>query len=291
MSKFYKMDPSAWDVGTSSLSLEEEAAYLRIVNSINKHDAPVPNIDRVLAGMFRVSTRKARALRDALIEAGKIYVEDDHIWNARARFDVVSRQVHAEKHAEMSAKGGRRSAEVRSKALKNNKAGQPCGSSRIEKNRIEKNPPTPQGGDDGFEKWYAEYPLKRAPDRARKAYTAALKSGATPEQLLSALRRYVAEKEPWRRFAHPATWLNGGDWREKAPDERAKRSPEEILQSKIESAERWMRERPNEMVWSHYDTPEVVRALLSNHSEDRLREAGFTVPGKLVDITAWRKSG
>ena len=50
MSKFYKMDPSAWDVGTSSLSLEEEAAYLRIVNSINKHDAPVPNIDRVLAG-------------------------------------------------------------------------------------------------------------------------------------------------------------------------------------------------------------------------------------------------
>ena len=166
-----------------------------------------------------------------------------------------------------------------------------CEKGAIQDPLSNKNPPTPQGGDDGFEKWYAEYPLKRAPDRARKAYAAALKSGATPEQLLSALRRYVAEKEPWRRFAHPATWLNGGDWREKAPDERAKRSPEEILQSKIESAERWMRERPNEMVWRHYDTPEVVRALLSNHSEDRLREAGFTVPGKLVDITAWRKSG
>ena len=33
---FYKMDPGAWDFGTAELSLEEEAAYLRIVNAIHK---------------------------------------------------------------------------------------------------------------------------------------------------------------------------------------------------------------------------------------------------------------
>lgn len=84
MSSYYKMDPAAWDFGTAELTLEEEAAYLRIVNAIHKHDGPVPNNDRVLAGLFRTSTRKARALVDALVASGKVTVEDGKIWNDRA---------------------------------------------------------------------------------------------------------------------------------------------------------------------------------------------------------------
>ena len=80
MADFYKMDPAAWDFGTSGLSLEEEAAYLRIVNAIHKHRAPVPNHDHVLAGLFRSSTRKARSLILALVEAGKIMIEDGKIF-------------------------------------------------------------------------------------------------------------------------------------------------------------------------------------------------------------------
>ena len=33
MSSFYKMEPAAWDFGTADLTLEQEAAYLRIVNA------------------------------------------------------------------------------------------------------------------------------------------------------------------------------------------------------------------------------------------------------------------
>jgi len=105
MSSFYKMDPAAWDFGTSDLSLEEEAAYLRIVNAINKHDAPVPYVDRVLAGMFRCSTRKARTLVTALIEAGKVYVEGGKIWNDRARNDVEKRADERQKKVEAGVKG------------------------------------------------------------------------------------------------------------------------------------------------------------------------------------------
>lgn len=76
---FYKMDPAAWDFGTADLSLEEEAAYLRIVNAIHKHEGPVPDNDRVLAGLFRASPRKARALVKALVEAGKLVIEDGKI--------------------------------------------------------------------------------------------------------------------------------------------------------------------------------------------------------------------
>lgn len=137
MSSFYKMDPSKWDFGTAGLSLEEEAAYLRIVNAIHKHDGPVPNNDRVLAGMFRVSTRKARALVEALVEAGKITIEGGEIWNDRARSDLVHRGFVSSSRAESGAKGGRTRAENAAKALKNNDQVQAIASSRIEENRIE----------------------------------------------------------------------------------------------------------------------------------------------------------
>lgn len=138
MSGFYKMDPAKWDFGTTELSLEEEAAYLRIVNAIHKHDAPVPDNDRVLAGMFRVSTRKARALVEALVAAGKVTIEDGKIWNDRARSDLVQRGFTSISRAEMGAKGGRTRAENAAKALKDNDTGQAIASSRIEENRIEK---------------------------------------------------------------------------------------------------------------------------------------------------------
>lgn len=137
MSQFYKMDPAAWDFGTSDLSLEEEAAYLRIVNAIHKHDAPVPNNDRVLAGLFRSSTRKARTLLDALLAARKVVIEDGAIWNDRARSDLVRRGFTSVSRSESGAKGGRTRAENAAKALENNDVEQAIASSRIEKNREE----------------------------------------------------------------------------------------------------------------------------------------------------------
>jgi uncharacterized protein YdaU (DUF1376 family) len=135
---FYKMDPADWDNGTARLSLEEEAAYLRIINSIHKHKGPVPDVDRVLAGMFRTSTRKARALVLALMSAGKVVIEDGAIWNDRARSDLVHRGFVSVSRAESGAKGGRKSAEVRAKSLETLDADEAIASTREEKSREEK---------------------------------------------------------------------------------------------------------------------------------------------------------
>ena len=137
MSSFYKMDPAAWDFGTANLTLEQEAAYLRIVNAIHKHDAPVPNIDRVLAGLFRCSTRKARSLVAALLDAKKITVENGQIWNFRARSELVQRGFASVSASERGANGGRTRAENAAKPLERNKSPQANASSRIEENRIE----------------------------------------------------------------------------------------------------------------------------------------------------------
>ncbi len=137
MADFYKMDPADWDNGTARLTLEEEAAYLRIVNSIHKHKGPVPDVDRVLAGMFRPSTRKARSLIAGLIEAGKVTVAGGAIWNDRARSDLVHRGFVSISRAESGAKGGRKSGEVRAKALTENDMPQAIASTREEKRREE----------------------------------------------------------------------------------------------------------------------------------------------------------
>lgn len=141
MSSFYKMDPAAWDFGTTNLSLEEEAAYLRIVNAIHKHDQSVPDNDRVLAGMFRCSTRKARALVAALVAAGKVQIGDGKITNEKAISDLVRRGLVSGSRAESGAKGGRVRAENAAKALENKDQTQAIASSRIEENREEKEEP------------------------------------------------------------------------------------------------------------------------------------------------------
>lgn len=144
---FYKMDPAKWDFGTADLSLEEEAAYLRIVNAIHKHEGPVPDNDRVLAGMFRCSTRKARGLVKALVEAGKLTIEDGKIWNDRARSDLVQRGFTSISRAESGAKGGRTRAERAAKALENNDTTQASASSREEKRREEYSDTNVSGGE------------------------------------------------------------------------------------------------------------------------------------------------
>jgi uncharacterized protein YdaU (DUF1376 family) len=155
MADFYKMDPALWDVRTSNLTLDQEAAYLRIVNAIHKHKSPVPNNDRVLAGMFRVSTRKARALVNSLIDAGKISIEGEYITNERAVSDLVHRGFVSVSMAENGAKGGRKRAELAAKLLENIDQRQATASYREEKRREEysvANATDGQAVDDDFAK-------------------------------------------------------------------------------------------------------------------------------------------
>jgi hypothetical protein len=60
-----------------------------------------------------------------------------------------------------------------------------------------------------FETWWREYPHKVAKRAALKAYTAAIKRGASPADLIGGVRRYIATKPSWQAYCHPATWLNG----------------------------------------------------------------------------------
>jgi hypothetical protein len=77
-------------------------------------------------------------------------------------------------------------------------------------------PPVPGGGvrePPGFAEFWSNYPRKVGRRTAATAFLAALKRGATPDDILDGLDR--AQFQPDERYQpHPATWLNGERWRD-----------------------------------------------------------------------------
>jgi hypothetical protein len=79
---------------------------------------------------------------------------------------------------------------------------------------------------DGFDDFWASYPRKVAKRAAEKAYASAIKRGAEPAEILTAVRRYaaVAATSDPKFVAHPTTWLNQGRYDDE-PSTAAGRAP------------------------------------------------------------------
>lgn len=225
MTDFYKMDPGAWDFGTADLTLEQEAAYLRIVNATHKHKQPVPDNDRVIAGLFRCSTRKARALVEALVARGKVRIEGGQIVNDRAISDLVHRGFVSISRAEVGAKGGRTRAENARKALENKETPQAIASTREEKSREE----------ESKEKTEGKPSVQKKASRLPEDWTAPTDwlAWAVAEGLAQAAAEREAERfrDYWRaksgKDATKADWLaTWRNWVRKAVDDQKARKPQ-----------------------------------------------------------------
>ena len=107
----FDMYPDDWLAGTSELTLEEEAAYLRICLLIYSRGGAINDNDRWLAGMCRISPRMWRKLRQILIDNRKITVSDGLIHVERCRKELEKYAKMVRKQAESGSKGGRVTAE------------------------------------------------------------------------------------------------------------------------------------------------------------------------------------
>ncbi|MBN8294569.1 DUF1376 domain-containing protein [Rhodobacter sp. NTK016B] len=128
---FYKLNILSWNQGTDDLTLEQEAAYLRIVNAIMLYERPVRANLRVLGGLWRCgSERKAKRLLNELVDAGKITVEDGYIYNPRALEEASKVLATRMERASSGREGGLQSGKSRSNALKNNNHGEALASTQ-----------------------------------------------------------------------------------------------------------------------------------------------------------------
>lgn len=144
MAEYYKHEIAKWNVATDDLTLEQEAAYHRVVATIRLYERPFRNNLRVLSGLWRCNERKAKRLLEELIEAGKLTVQDGFIIDEKAVEDASTlRQSRVDK-ASAGRLGGIESGKARAKALESNNTGEAHASTREEKAREEKNK---EGGD------------------------------------------------------------------------------------------------------------------------------------------------
>jgi hypothetical protein len=74
----------------------------------------------------------------------------------------------------------------------------------------------PAGETSGFLEFWQMYPRKVARPTTLAAWHKAINGGASPGQIILALRQYPFKADPQYQ-PHPATWLNGKRWLDEAP--------------------------------------------------------------------------
>ena len=91
--EWYKFGYDSWDEGTHDLSLEEEAAYLRVCNQIYRRKGPIPNSKKLLCSLWRCHPNRADRLLESLLAKNKITLTDDgEITNERAEKELTTRR-------------------------------------------------------------------------------------------------------------------------------------------------------------------------------------------------------
>lgn len=236
---WYKRDPIAFLDGVQGMGPEAIGAYAVLLDLIYARGGETKRDDRHLAGLLGCSARKARALTDALIEAGKLSVEGDFVVNSRAKSEAKCARNTHETRVNAGRKGGERSAISR----KNKGLAEASASSKNEPDkRREENTPhnPPEGGsacgvdepkdllgevspeqskprfsEETFETWWQAFPAQRrgAKPKCREKFRAIIKSGVSAEELIDGARRYARSDNVRRGYAmSPHRWLNEGRW-------------------------------------------------------------------------------
>lgn len=117
---WYRRFPDNFIAGTVGLTLEEKGAYSLVLDLMYVRGGPVPDEPRYIAGVCNCSVRKWNAIRQRLIDLGKITVIDGYLTNARAEKELENAAKDAEERAESGRKGGEKSAETRAASSKYN---------------------------------------------------------------------------------------------------------------------------------------------------------------------------
>jgi uncharacterized protein YdaU (DUF1376 family) len=124
---WYRRFPDNFIAGTVGLSLEEKGAYSLLLDLMYVRSGPVPDEPRYIAGVCNCSVRKWNAIRQRLLDLGKITIVDGYLTNHRAEEEIeIARKISREA-AENGAKGGIKSGEIRAAVKRNNRLAEAAG--------------------------------------------------------------------------------------------------------------------------------------------------------------------
>jgi uncharacterized protein YdaU (DUF1376 family) len=101
---YYKRFPRDFLEGTIGLSFEVKGAYAIVLDLIYMRDGRLPDDARYIAGQLGCSVRKWRAIREELVQAGKLTVFDGIISNFRADYLLEEHRKYQDKQREIASK-------------------------------------------------------------------------------------------------------------------------------------------------------------------------------------------
>ncbi|MBI1234746.1 MAG: DUF1376 domain-containing protein [Alphaproteobacteria bacterium] len=113
---YYRAFPRDFIEGTVGMSFEEKAAYRLVLDLIYMQNGRLPDDARYISGLLGCSVRKWNALRETLIEKGKIYAKDGIISNLRADKELETTETLREKKRE-NASGPRKNRDLKKRPL------------------------------------------------------------------------------------------------------------------------------------------------------------------------------
>jgi hypothetical protein len=111
---------------------------------------------------------------------------------------------------------------------------------------------------DHFHRWYLQYPRRVARQAAEKAYRKIIEKGlATHDELTTGAMRYAAERDreqdPEKRVkftAHPATWLNNGQWKDEVAPQPSPARQQQPSRQRGGFTEIAMRQSQERLAWA-----------------------------------------
>lgn len=210
------------DMDVSLMSLEEEGAYVRLLNFCWR-EGSIPNDDEMLSRLCKgASTTVLRVVKERFQPSA-----DDPSKLVHHRLEDERKKQR--EWREKSAEGGRKSAKLRSKNEPSNRV-----NSRVVEPIVNQDPnqkatlqssssssintpivPTGDGYSEGFKKFWEAYPSKTGKDAAWKAWQKR-KMGALSFETVMASMEAQKNSRQWKEgyIPNPTTWINQGRWKD-----------------------------------------------------------------------------
>jgi len=91
-------------LGTEGMKLEHEGAYMRFLMRLYQRGKPLPDDDRYMSTLMRLSVRVWKRVKDALVSVGKIIVKRGCLTNARFERERKERAEQLQKQADATRK-------------------------------------------------------------------------------------------------------------------------------------------------------------------------------------------
>jgi len=199
---------------TQHLTTEQHGAYMLLLMTMWRQGGSLPEDDRMLARVARVSARRWHLIRAEVMAF--FDVEDGKVTQKRLVEEYQKAVSKSEKRSVCGKLGGDAKA-LKDRGLASAKAKQkPQHSSEPEPDREDTNASSlkrasAQHAQEFAEVFWPRFPNKTGKPKALTSFLTARKS-ASLEEIVTGLDRYIAAKPPDRQWLNPTTFLNQQRW-------------------------------------------------------------------------------